>query len=74
MRYCHLKFVCNTASVKSTALQYCKGKKKHTLASFFFMLGKVSLLKMFYETLLVRQNKAIKIGTPNFWPFITTEV
>ena len=33
MRYCKLKFVYNKAGVKSTALQNCTGKKKHTLAN-----------------------------------------
>ena len=33
MRYCNLKFGYNKASVKSTALQNCTGKKKHTLAN-----------------------------------------
>ena len=35
MRYCNLKFVDNKAGVnlKSTALQNCIGKKKHTLAN-----------------------------------------
>ena len=33
MRYCNLKFGYNKASVKSTALQNCAGKKKHTLAN-----------------------------------------
>ena len=33
MRYCNLKFVENKASVKSTALQNCIGKKQHTLAN-----------------------------------------
>ena len=33
MRYCKLKFVYNKAVVKSTALQNCTGKKKHTLAN-----------------------------------------
>ena len=31
MRYCNLKFGCNKAGVKSTALQNCAGNKKHTL-------------------------------------------
>ena len=31
MRYCNLKFGYNKAGVKSTALQNCTGKKKHTL-------------------------------------------
>jgi len=31
MRYRNLKFGYNKASVKSTALQNCAGKKKHTL-------------------------------------------
>ena len=31
MRYCNLKFGYNKASVKSTALQNCTGKKKPTL-------------------------------------------
>ena len=33
MKYCTLKFGYNKASVKSTALQNCAGKKKHTLAN-----------------------------------------
>ena len=33
MRYCNLKFGYNKASVKSTALQSCAGKKKHTLVN-----------------------------------------
>ena len=33
MRYCNLKFGYNRASVKSTALQNCIGKKIHTLAN-----------------------------------------
>ena len=33
MRYCNLKFGYNKASVKSTTLQNCAGKKKHTLAN-----------------------------------------
>ena len=33
MRYCKLKFAYNKAGVKSTALQNCTGKKKHTLAN-----------------------------------------
>ena len=33
MRYCKLKFVYNKAGVKSTVLQNCTGKKKHTLAN-----------------------------------------
>ena len=35
MRYCNLKFGYNIdkAGVKSTALQNCAGKKKHTLAN-----------------------------------------
>ena len=33
MRYCYLKFGYNKASVKSTTLQNCAGKKKHTLAN-----------------------------------------
>ena len=33
MRYINLKFGYNKASVKSTALQNCTGKKKHTLAN-----------------------------------------
>ena len=32
MRNCKLKFVYNKAGVKSTDLQNCTGKKKHTLA------------------------------------------
>ena len=30
IRYCNLKFVYNKASVKSTTLQNCTGKKKRT--------------------------------------------
>ena len=33
MSYCNLKFGYNKASVKSTTLQNCAGKKKHTLAN-----------------------------------------
>ena len=33
MRYWNLKFEYNKASVKSTTLQNCAGKKKHTLAN-----------------------------------------
>ena len=33
MGYRKIKFVHNKASVKSTALQNCTGKKKHTLAN-----------------------------------------
>ena len=33
MTYCNLKFGYKKASVKSTTLQNCTGKKKHTLAN-----------------------------------------
>jgi len=33
MRYCNLKFGYKKASVKSTTLQNCTGKKKHTFAN-----------------------------------------
>jgi len=33
MRYCNLKFGYNKASVKSTALQNCNGKKIDTMAN-----------------------------------------
>ena len=33
MRYCNLKFVYNRANAKSTDLQNCTGKKKHTSAN-----------------------------------------
>jgi len=33
MRYCNSKFGYNKASVKSTALQNCAGKKNHTLVN-----------------------------------------
>ena len=33
MRYWKLKFVYNKAGVKSTALQNCTGKKKHTFTN-----------------------------------------
>ena len=37
MRYCHLTFVCNTATVKSTALQNCTGKKNTPSQGVFFV-------------------------------------
>ena len=33
MRYCNLKCMCNKTRVKSTGLQNCAGKEKHTLAN-----------------------------------------
>ena len=33
MRYCNLKIVYNKTSVKTTVLQNCTGKKKHSLAN-----------------------------------------
>ena len=48
MRYCNLKFGYNKASVKSTTLQNCAGKKKHTLPikttpKFYLMEHKMCL-------------------------------